>query len=103
MIGHWRSVTVVLRPVGGGNRHSDRLRQRVGDVLEPENSEPDDASQAQRPERLTALWTGTEMRRGGRGEAQPAAWAAQVGHGITACCFLAGRARRLGRVGSSPG
>lgn len=103
MIGRWRSVAVVLRPVGNGNRHGDRLRQRVGNVLEPEDSEPDGALQAERSRRLTAFGTRIKTRRDGGGEAQPAAWAAEAGHGITARSFLAGHARRLGRVGSSPG
>jgi len=101
MIGRWRVGQGRAPPGREWDRHGDRLRHRVGNVLEPEHSEPDGASQAGRSRRLTAFGTGTETHRLGR-EAQPAAWAAE-GHEITARPFLADHARRLGRLGSSPG
>src|SRR5205823_14495309 len=74
---------------GNRDRDRDRLGQRVRTVLEPEDTEPDGTFEAGRW--LTAFRASNQIRPGGGGEAQPATWAAEVGHVITA--FLPGRPR----------
>lgn len=79
--------------IGNRERDGDRLGQRVRNILESEDPEPDDALKARRLRRLTALRAGSQVGPGGGSEAQPAVRAAEVGHERDPAGFLPGRPR----------
>ena len=76
---------------GNGERDGDRLGQRVRNVLEPEDTEPDGAFKAGRLRLLAASRASSEVRPRGGSEPQPAAWAAKVGHERGHIPFLPGK------------
>ena len=83
------------RSIQIGNRERDghRLGQRVRNVLEPEDPEPDDAVKAGRLRWLTALRAGSQVGPGGGSKAQSTGRAAEAGHARDWAGFLPGRPR----------
>jgi hypothetical protein len=76
------SVMIALRPARIRDRDGGCVGELVGEVLWSDKAEADDALQTgDRLRRVTAFGAGSDVGRGGGCEAQPAAWAANVGHG----------------------